>query len=60
VCSSDLVGAAATVYRAILDRIEANGYDVFTRRARVPNRAKLALLPQIWWRVQRMEGARGG
>jgi phytoene synthase len=54
------VGAAATVYRAILDRIEANGYDVFTRRARVPNRAKLALLPQIWWRVQRMEGARGG
>ncbi|MDQ2806465.1 MAG: phytoene/squalene synthase family protein [Chloroflexota bacterium] len=48
------VGAAATVYRAILDRIEANGYDVFTRRARVSNRAKLALLPQVWWQVQRM------
>jgi phytoene synthase len=51
------VGAAATVYEAILGRIEENGYDVFTRRARVPNRVKLALLPRVWWRVQRMEGA---
>jgi phytoene synthase len=54
------VGAAAAVYEGILGRIEENGYDVFTRRARVPNRAKLALLPRVWWRVQRMEGAIGG
>jgi 15-cis-phytoene synthase len=54
------VGAAAAVYQGILDRIEANGYDVFTRRARVPNRAKLALLPRVWWRVQHMEGALRG
>ena len=32
---------ALVLYRAILDRIEANGYDVFTRRAFVPRAAKL-------------------
>jgi 15-cis-phytoene synthase len=51
------VAAAATVYRGILDRIEANGYDVFSRRARVPNGAKLAMLPRLWWQVQRMGAA---
>ncbi len=35
------VRLALTLYRAILDRIEANRYDVFTRRAHVPLRAKL-------------------
>ncbi|HEY6235065.1 MAG TPA: squalene/phytoene synthase family protein [Candidatus Elarobacter sp.] len=34
------VRLALSLYRAILDRIEANGYDVFTRRAYVPLRAK--------------------
>jgi phytoene synthase len=36
------VRLALTVYRGILARIEANRYDVFTRRAHVPLRAKLA------------------
>jgi phytoene synthase len=30
------ISAARTLYSRILDRIEANGYDVFTKRARVP------------------------
>jgi phytoene synthase len=35
------VRLALALYRAILDRIEANGYDVFTRRAYVPLPAKV-------------------
>lgn len=46
------VGAAAELYRAILDDIEANDYDVFMRRARVSNRKKLSLLPGIWRRAR--------
>lgn len=34
-------GVALSLYRAILDRIEANDYDVFGRRAYVPLRGKL-------------------
>lgn len=43
------IGAAAEVYRAILGAIEANGYDVFTRRASVPLHRKI----QIAWQVRR-------
>ncbi len=35
------VRLALSLYRGILDRIEANGFDVFTRRAHVPLRAKM-------------------
>lgn len=35
------VRLALSLYRGILDRIAANGYDVFTQRAYVPLRAKL-------------------
>jgi phytoene synthase len=35
------VRLALSLYRAILDRIEANGYDALTRRAYVPLRAKM-------------------
>jgi phytoene synthase len=35
------VRLALSLYRRILDRIEANGYDVFGRRAYVPFRAKM-------------------
>ncbi len=45
------VGAAAELYQAILNDIEAHDYDVFTRRARVDDRRKAALLPGIWWRT---------
>lgn len=44
------VAAAAELYQAILDDIEAHNYDVFTRRAHLNGRAKLQRLPGIWWR----------
>jgi phytoene synthase len=43
------VAAAAGLYRAILDDIEAHDYDTFTRRARVSGARKLSKLPSIWW-----------
>ncbi len=46
------VGAAAELYRAILDDIEAHDYDVFSRRAHVNDRKKLSLLPGIWQRAR--------
>lgn len=51
------IAAAADLYRAILDDIEAHDYDVFTRRASVSTSGKLRRLPGIWWRSQRA-GAR--
>jgi phytoene synthase len=40
--SARCVGTARDLYAGILDRIEAAGYDVFSARARVPTRRKLA------------------
>lgn len=37
------VGTALAAYREILDRIEANGYDVFSGRASVPTHRKLRI-----------------
>lgn len=47
------IAAAADLYRGILDEIERNGYDNFSRRAVVPAGRKLRMLPRIWWRSQR-------
>ena len=47
------IAAAADLYRAILDDIEAHDYDVFTRRASISTAGKLQRLPGIWWRSQR-------
>jgi len=41
--------AAATLYKAILDDIENNDYDVFSRRAHTSFVGKLRRLPSIWW-----------
>jgi phytoene synthase len=41
--SASCVGAAHDLYGRILDRIEAQGYDVFAERARVPTPTKLAV-----------------
>lgn len=46
------IGAAAELYQAILDDIEANDFDVFRRRAHVSDSRKLALMPGIWWRAR--------
>lgn len=48
------IAAAADLYRAILRTIEQNGYDVFNRRAQLSASEKLARLPGLWLRVQRM------
>ncbi len=44
------IAAAAELYRAILTDIEANDYDVFSRRAHISTTGKVARLPKIWWR----------
>lgn len=43
------IGAAATLYRAILEDIEARDYDVFRRRAHVGGWGKLRRMPGVWW-----------
>lgn len=45
------IGAAAALYRAILQDIEKHDYDVFTHRARVSTLGKLRRLPAIWWQM---------
>lgn len=47
------IAAAADFYRAILDRIERNNYDVFNHRAHLNAAEKLVRLPKLWWNVQR-------
>lgn len=42
------VWSALIVYRKILDAIEANGYDNFSKRAYVPKAKKMALLPAAY------------
>lgn len=46
------IAAAAELYRAILDDIEAHDYDVFSRRAHTTKQEKLHSLPGIWWRAR--------
>ena len=46
------IGAAAELYRAILDDIEAHHMDVFSRRAHLSSTDKLRRLPGIWWRAR--------
>lgn len=48
------IAAAAELYRAILNDIEANDYDVFGRRAHVGLWGKLRRLPGIWWTSETM------
>jgi phytoene synthase len=47
------IGAASTLYRAILDDIEAHDYDVFRRRAHIGLWGKLQRLPGVWRRTHR-------
>ncbi len=48
------IGAAAELYRAILSDIEANDYDVFSRRAHITAWGKLKRIPGIWWRSKKL------
>jgi phytoene synthase len=47
------IAAAAELYRAILDDVEAHDYDVFAHRSHVGRWGKLRRLPGIWWRARR-------
>jgi phytoene synthase len=46
------VWSALMLYQGILDVIEQNNYDVFTKRAFVPNAKKMLYLPVAWLRAQ--------
>lgn len=48
------IAAAADLYRAILEKIVRNDYDVFHQRAHLSAVEKVARLPQLWWNVERM------
>lgn len=48
------IAAAARVYRGILDKLEANNYDAYTRRAHLKLREKVVRLPRIWWDVRKL------
>lgn len=48
------VRLSGSLYRNILERIRINNYNVFTKRASVPLKTKLAAIPQNWY-MQRME-----
>jgi phytoene synthase len=48
------ISAAAELYQAILEDIEAHDYDVFHRRAMVGSLGKIWRLPGIWWRATRI------
>jgi len=59
------VGAAAMLYRGILDKIIENDFDVFTKRAHLSFREKVQRMPGIVWLVRRLrlpavESAAGG
>jgi phytoene synthase len=45
------IGAAADFYQGILETIEANDYDVFSRRASLSAWGKLSRLPGLWLKM---------
>lgn len=47
------IGAASVFYQGILDEIEKNDYDVFTKRASLSAWRKLRRLPALWMRLKR-------
>lgn len=57
--SRHAVAAAAVLYRAILNKIEANQYDNFSQRAFVPKHEKLWMLPGIWWKTRKLGASKG-
>lgn len=47
------IGAASVFYQGILDEIEKNDYDVFTKRASLSAWEKLRRVPSLWMRIKR-------
>ncbi len=46
------IGAASVFYQGILDEIEKNDYDVFSRRASLSALGKVAKLPALWVKIR--------
>ena len=46
------IGAASVFYQGILDEIEKNDYDVFTRRASLSTLGKITRIPSLWLKVR--------
>jgi 15-cis-phytoene synthase len=46
------IGAASVFYQGILDEIEKNDYDVFTRRASLNTLAKAGRIPALWLKIK--------
>lgn len=46
------IGAASVFYQGILDEIEKNDYDVFTRRASLSALGKVGKIPALWLKVK--------
>jgi phytoene synthase len=46
------IGAASMLYQGILDKIEQNDYDVFTRRASLSTWEKIQRFPALWLRIK--------
>jgi phytoene synthase len=51
--SRDCIEAARVLYCGIVDEVERQGYDVFSRRATVPMRRRLAVAGPAWVRAVR-------
>ncbi len=61
--SRDCINAARVLYCGIVDEVERQDYDVFTRRATVPMRRRLAVAGPAWARAvraRRRYGVGGG
>ena len=48
------IGAASIFYRGILDQIEKNDYDVFTKRASLSALDKLGKIPALWLTIKNL------
>ncbi len=46
------IGAASVFYQGILDQIENNDYDVFTRRASINTIGKISRIPELWLKIK--------
>lgn len=46
------IGAASVFYQGILDDIEKNDYNVFTRRASLNALGKVSRIPRLWWQIK--------
>lgn len=56
--SRDCIEAARVLYCGIVDEVERQDYEVFTRRATVPMRRRLAVAGPAWVRARRARRAR--